>query len=102
MAGLGPHNDLTRTDLTQLDYAYVASWSLWWDLKIMWETPKTMARGTGAYYRSLQFTRPSSLARNPRALPCRRPDSFVLPRVHQEFPCEQDIGQEARSKALRP
>jgi lipopolysaccharide/colanic/teichoic acid biosynthesis glycosyltransferase len=42
-------NDLTRNDLVQLDYVYVASWSLWWDLKIMWETPKTMARGTGAY-----------------------------------------------------
>jgi exopolysaccharide biosynthesis polyprenyl glycosylphosphotransferase len=42
-------NDLTRSDLVQLDYVYVASWSLWWDLKIMWETPKTMARGTGAY-----------------------------------------------------
>jgi exopolysaccharide biosynthesis polyprenyl glycosylphosphotransferase len=42
-------NDLTRSDLVQLDYLYVASWSLWWDLKIMWETPKTMARGTGAY-----------------------------------------------------
>jgi exopolysaccharide biosynthesis polyprenyl glycosylphosphotransferase len=42
-------NDLTRSDLIQLDYIYVASWSLWWDLKIMWETPKTMARGRGAY-----------------------------------------------------
>jgi exopolysaccharide biosynthesis polyprenyl glycosylphosphotransferase len=42
-------NDLSRTDLVQLDYLYVASWSLWWDLKIMFETPKTMARGTGAY-----------------------------------------------------
>ena len=42
-------NDLTRSDLVQLDYLYVASWSLWWDLKIMFETPKTMARGTGAY-----------------------------------------------------
>jgi exopolysaccharide biosynthesis polyprenyl glycosylphosphotransferase len=42
-------NDLSRNDLVQLDYLYVASWSLWWDLKIMWETPKTMARGTGAY-----------------------------------------------------
>jgi exopolysaccharide biosynthesis polyprenyl glycosylphosphotransferase len=42
-------NDLSRTDLVQLDYLYVASWSLWWDLKIMWETPRTMARGTGAY-----------------------------------------------------
>ena len=42
-------NDLTRKDLVQLDYLYVASWSLWWDLKIMFETPMTMARGTGAY-----------------------------------------------------
>jgi exopolysaccharide biosynthesis polyprenyl glycosylphosphotransferase len=42
-------NDLTRNDLVQLDYLYVASWSMWWDLKIMFETPKTMARGTGAY-----------------------------------------------------
>jgi exopolysaccharide biosynthesis polyprenyl glycosylphosphotransferase len=42
-------NDLSRNDLVQLDYLYVASWSLWWDLKIMWETPKTMARGVGAY-----------------------------------------------------
>jgi exopolysaccharide biosynthesis polyprenyl glycosylphosphotransferase len=42
-------NELTHTDLVQLDYLYVASWSLWWDLKIMFETPKTMARGTGAY-----------------------------------------------------
>ncbi len=42
-------NDLTRHDLVQLDCLYVASWSLWWDLKIMFETPKTMARGAGAY-----------------------------------------------------
>jgi Bacterial sugar transferase len=42
-------NDLTRNDLVQLDYLYVASWSLWWDLKIMFETPKTMVRGIGAY-----------------------------------------------------
>ena len=42
-------NDLTRTDLVQLDYLYVTSWSLWWDLKIVFETPKTMARGIGAY-----------------------------------------------------
>ncbi len=42
-------NDLTRSDLVQLDYLYVTSWSLWWDLKIVFETPKTMARGIGAY-----------------------------------------------------
>ncbi len=35
-------NDLSRQDLVQLDYLYVASWSLWWDLKIMWDTLKTM------------------------------------------------------------
>ena len=37
-------NDLTRKDLVQLDYLYVASWSLWWDLKIMFDTPMTMVR----------------------------------------------------------
>lgn len=42
-------NDLTRKDLVQLDHLYVASWSLWWDLKIIFETPMTMVRGTGAY-----------------------------------------------------
>ena len=42
-------NDLSRNDLIQLDYLYVTSWSLWWDLKFMFETPKTMACGTGAY-----------------------------------------------------
>jgi exopolysaccharide biosynthesis polyprenyl glycosylphosphotransferase len=42
-------NDLTRSDLVQLDYLYVSSQSLWWDLKIIFETPMTMVRGTGAY-----------------------------------------------------
>ena len=42
-------NDLTRSDLVQLDYLYVSSQSLWWDLKIIFETPMTMIRGTGAY-----------------------------------------------------
>jgi len=42
-------NDLTRKDLEQLDYLYVASWSPWWDLKIIFDTPMTMVRGTGAY-----------------------------------------------------
>jgi lipopolysaccharide/colanic/teichoic acid biosynthesis glycosyltransferase len=48
MSVVGPR-PFIPSDLVQLDYLYVASWSLWWDLKIMWETPKTMARGTGAY-----------------------------------------------------
>ncbi len=30
-------------------YLYVSSQSLWWDIKIMFETPMTMVRGTGAY-----------------------------------------------------
>jgi exopolysaccharide biosynthesis polyprenyl glycosylphosphotransferase len=42
-------NDLSMDDLRQLDYLYVASWSLWWDVKIVWDTPRAMARGFGAY-----------------------------------------------------
>jgi len=42
-------NALSAQDLERLDYLYVTSWSLWWDLKIMWDTPKTMVRGLGAY-----------------------------------------------------
>jgi exopolysaccharide biosynthesis polyprenyl glycosylphosphotransferase len=42
-------NDLCIDDLRRLDYLYVASWSLWWDIKIVWETPTAMTRGFGAY-----------------------------------------------------
>ena len=42
-------NDLNMDELRRLDYLYVASWSLWWDLKIVWDTPRAMARGFGAY-----------------------------------------------------
>jgi exopolysaccharide biosynthesis polyprenyl glycosylphosphotransferase len=42
-------NELSTEDLRQLDYLYVASWSLSWDLKILWDTPRTMIRGLGAY-----------------------------------------------------
>lgn len=42
-------NDLPFEELRQLDYAYVASWSLWWDLKILWHTPGTVLRRQGAY-----------------------------------------------------
>lgn len=42
-------NDLPFEELQQLDYAYVASWSLWWDLKILWHTPGTVFRRHGAY-----------------------------------------------------
>lgn len=42
-------NDLSMDDLRRLDYLYVASWSLWWDLKIVWDTPRAMVKGFGAY-----------------------------------------------------
>jgi len=42
-------NNLSGEDLAELDYLYVASWSMWWDVKIMWDTPRTMLRGLGAY-----------------------------------------------------
>jgi len=42
-------NDLSMDDLRRLDYLYVASWSVWWDVKIVWDTPRAMVRGFGAY-----------------------------------------------------
>ncbi len=42
-------NDLSLEDLGHLDSLYVASWSLWWDLKILWDTPRAVLRGYGAY-----------------------------------------------------
>jgi exopolysaccharide biosynthesis polyprenyl glycosylphosphotransferase len=42
-------NDLSMADLRRLDYLYVSSWSLWWDIKIVWDTPRAMVRGFGAY-----------------------------------------------------
>ena len=42
-------NDLSMDDLRRLDYLYVASWSLWWGVKIVWDTPRAMVRGFGAY-----------------------------------------------------
>ena len=42
-------NDLSYDDLRRLDYLYVASWSLSWDLKILWQTPGSVLRGKGAY-----------------------------------------------------
>lgn len=42
-------NDLLADDLFALDYVYVTGWSVWLDLKIIWETPRAMMRGFGAY-----------------------------------------------------
>jgi exopolysaccharide biosynthesis polyprenyl glycosylphosphotransferase len=41
--------DLPFEELCQLDYAYVASWSLWWDMKILWHTPSSVFHRQGAY-----------------------------------------------------
>jgi lipopolysaccharide/colanic/teichoic acid biosynthesis glycosyltransferase len=42
-------SELSWQDLRRLDYIYVASWSFWWDLKILWQTPAIVARSQGAY-----------------------------------------------------
>jgi exopolysaccharide biosynthesis polyprenyl glycosylphosphotransferase len=42
-------SDLPFDELRRLDYSYVASWSLWWDLRILWHTPSAVLRRTGAY-----------------------------------------------------
>jgi exopolysaccharide biosynthesis polyprenyl glycosylphosphotransferase len=42
-------NDLPFEELCRLDHAYVASWSLWWDLRILWHTPGTVLHHHGAY-----------------------------------------------------
>ncbi len=42
-------NNLTEDELRQLDYLYVSAWSMWWDIKICFDTPRAMIRGLGAY-----------------------------------------------------
>lgn len=42
-------NDLPFHELERLDYSYVASWSLWWDLRILWHTPASVLGRRGAY-----------------------------------------------------
>jgi exopolysaccharide biosynthesis polyprenyl glycosylphosphotransferase len=41
-------NELSHLELCRLDYLYVASWSLWWDMQILWQTPSTIFGGRGA------------------------------------------------------
>ena len=41
-------NELSYLELCRLDYLYVASWSFWWDLRILWQTPATVIHGRGA------------------------------------------------------
>ncbi|MGH9296844.1 MAG: sugar transferase, partial [Acidimicrobiales bacterium] len=40
---------LSFDELVRLDYLYVASWSLWWDMRILWHTPARVFKGHGAY-----------------------------------------------------
>jgi exopolysaccharide biosynthesis polyprenyl glycosylphosphotransferase len=42
-------SELTFDELQRLDYLYVASWSIWWDLRILWNTPARVIRGRGAF-----------------------------------------------------
>lgn len=42
-------SDLTYADLQHLDSAYVRSWSLMWDLRILAQTPKVVFGRSGAY-----------------------------------------------------
>jgi exopolysaccharide biosynthesis polyprenyl glycosylphosphotransferase len=41
-------NELSHMELARLDYLYVASWSFWWDINILWQTPTAVLRGRGA------------------------------------------------------
>jgi exopolysaccharide biosynthesis polyprenyl glycosylphosphotransferase len=41
-------NELSHMELARLDYLYVASWSFWWDINILWQTPTAVFRGRGA------------------------------------------------------
>lgn len=42
-------NDLPYEELRRLDYGYVASWSLAWDLKILLQTPRCVLQQKGVY-----------------------------------------------------
>ncbi len=42
-------SELNFEDLRRLDYIYVTSWSLWWDLRILWQTPASVLHRDGAY-----------------------------------------------------
>lgn len=42
-------SELTFEEMQRLDYLYVASWSIWWDFRILWLTPALVFRGHGAF-----------------------------------------------------
>ncbi|MGO9560954.1 MAG: sugar transferase [Acidimicrobiales bacterium] len=41
-------SQLSERELRRLDYLYVASWSFWWDLRILCQTPAQVVKGRGA------------------------------------------------------
>jgi exopolysaccharide biosynthesis polyprenyl glycosylphosphotransferase len=41
-------SELSHLELCRLDYLYVASWSFWTDVHILWQTPAAIFRGRGA------------------------------------------------------
>ena len=41
-------NDVAYEEMVRLDYMYVTNWSLWWDIRIIFQTVPTVLRGTGA------------------------------------------------------
>jgi exopolysaccharide biosynthesis polyprenyl glycosylphosphotransferase len=42
-------SELSYEDLCHLDTVYVSSWSLWWDLRILSQTPAAVLKRSGAY-----------------------------------------------------
>jgi lipopolysaccharide/colanic/teichoic acid biosynthesis glycosyltransferase len=42
-------NDLSFEEMVKLDYVYTTNWSLWWDIKILFQTLPVVLGRRGAY-----------------------------------------------------
>jgi exopolysaccharide biosynthesis polyprenyl glycosylphosphotransferase len=42
-------NDISFEEMVKLDYVYVTNWSLWWDIKILFQTVPVVLARRGAY-----------------------------------------------------
>jgi lipopolysaccharide/colanic/teichoic acid biosynthesis glycosyltransferase len=42
-------NDLAFEEMAKLDYLYATNWSLWWDLRILYQTALVVLQRKGAY-----------------------------------------------------
>jgi exopolysaccharide biosynthesis polyprenyl glycosylphosphotransferase len=42
-------NDMSFEEMVKLDYVYVTNWSLWWDIKILFQTVPVVLARRGAY-----------------------------------------------------